>query len=88
MNVDRIEEDIAMLRAALEKAGVDIRTETCNGEGGLVRLGDRAIVFVPLHSPKAHQRRLYLDSIKKLSPSMGHIQPRIRQLLGEEDWDE
>ena len=87
MNVPNADDNRVLLRSILEKAGVEIRSETCGGEGGLVRLGDRIIVFVPLNSTKPHEERLYLDSIKKLSASIGHIPPRVRQLLGEEDWD-
>jgi hypothetical protein len=87
MNSGDGENDLALMRAVLEKAGVEIRSEPCGGEGGLVRMGDRSIVFVPLHSPKPHAQRVYLDSIKKLASSLGHIPPRIRQLLGEEDWN-
>jgi len=87
MNAAGADDDLVLLRAVLDKAGVEIRSETCGGEGGLVRLGDRNIVFVPLHSAQPHIRQLYCDSIKKLAASLGHIPPRVRQLLGEEDWD-
>jgi hypothetical protein len=88
MKTDRSEDDLTVLRSVLEKAGVEIRSENCSGEGGLVRMGDRLIVFVPLHSAKPHMMRLFLDSVKKLSGSLGHVPPRVRQLLGEEDWHE
>jgi hypothetical protein len=42
---------------------------------------------VPLQSSKAHQQTLFIDSIKKIKVSLNHIPPRIRQLLGEEDWN-
>jgi hypothetical protein len=86
MTANRDEEDLAVLRLALEKAGVEIRSENCAGEGGLVRMEGRLIVFVPLHSTERHMTRLFLDSIKKLAGSLGHLPPRVRQLLGEEDW--
>ena len=87
MSSPAAEDDLFLLRSVLEKAGVEIRSETCGGEGGLVRLGDRLIVFVPLHSAKPHEERLYCEAIKKLAASLGHIPPRVRQILGEEDWD-
>jgi hypothetical protein len=87
MNADRSDDDLALLRATLANAGVEIRSEDCEGEGGLVRINDRVIVFVPLGSSKAHQQTLYIDSIKKLAVSLDYIPPRIRQLLGEEDWN-
>ena len=86
MNAAPSDNDGPLLRAVLENAGVEIRLADCGGEGGLVRIGDRSIVFVPVNSSHAHQQTLYLDSIKKLSASLGHIPPRVRQLLGEEDW--
>jgi hypothetical protein len=88
MKTDRCDEDIMVLRAVLEKAGVEIRTEAIAGEGGLVRMDGRIIVFVPLHSAKRHVVGIFLDSIQKLAGSLGHIPPRVRQLLGEEDWHE
>jgi hypothetical protein len=87
MNAEQCDSDIALLRAVLENAGVEIRSADCEGEGGLVRMGDRVIVFVPLNSSKEHQQTLYIDSIIKLKVSLNHIPPRIRQLLGEEDWN-
>ena len=87
MNADCSDSDLALLRATLENAGVEIRPADCEGEGGLVRIGDRVIVFVPLRSSKAHQQTLYIDSIKKIAVSLNYIPPRIRQLLGEEDWN-
>jgi hypothetical protein len=87
LNVPDRDDDRMLLRSVLEKAGVEIRLETLSGEGGLVRVGEHCIVFVPLHCTKPHEERLYLDSIKKLSALLGHIPPRVRQLLGEEDWD-
>ena len=80
------EDDLLLLQSTLENAGVEIRSETYGGEGGLVRIGDRHIVFVPVHAPGAHVRALYLDSIRKLMASLTHVPPRVRQLLGEEDW--
>jgi hypothetical protein len=88
MTADRSEEDLAVLRMVLEKAGVEIRSENCAGEGGLVRMENRLIVFVPLHCTKQHMTRLFLDSVKKLAGSLGHVPPRVRHLLGEEDWHE
>ena len=86
MNAAPSDADLNLLRAVLENAGVEIRRADCGGEGGLVRIGDRMVVFVPLKSSPTHQQTLYVDSIRKLSPSLGHIPPRVRLLLGEEDW--
>jgi hypothetical protein len=87
MNTDPCDSDIALLRAVLENAGVEIRSANCEGEGGLVRISDRVIVFVPLQCSKEHQQTLFINSIKKIKGSLNHIPPRIRQLLGEEDWN-
>jgi hypothetical protein len=80
------EDDLALLCAVLEKAAVEIRGADVAGEGGLVRINDHMIVFVPRRSSAAHRQKLYIDSIRKLAESLGHIPPRVRQLLGEEDW--
>jgi hypothetical protein len=80
-------DDCALLRMTLENAGVEIRTEACDG-GGIVRMDGRYIVFVPLTSTSAQMMEIYLHSIRKLAASLVHIAPRVRRLLGEEDWDE
>jgi hypothetical protein len=80
------DDDLALTRSVLEKAGVEIRTADCGGEGGLVRINDRLTVFVPLRSSASHRQALFIDSIRKLAESLGHIPPRVRQLLGEEEW--
>jgi hypothetical protein len=86
MNSAPSEDDLALLRAVLEKAGVEIRAADIGGEGGLVRIGDRMVVFVPLHCAVSHRQTLFIDSIRKLADLLVHIPPRVRQLLGEEDW--
>jgi hypothetical protein len=87
MNAEGMENDCALLRATLENAGVEIRSESC-GDGGLVRMDGRYIVFTPLCSSNAQLQQIYIHSIKKLAASLVHIPPRVRQLLGEEDWNE
>jgi hypothetical protein len=80
-------EDCALLRATLENHGVEIRIEKCDGDGGLVRLGDRHALFVPSSCSETSRIALYLESIKKIAGPHAHLPPRVRQLLGEEDWN-
>ncbi len=90
MNPAHFEDDLALLRVTLEKCGVEVRSERCGGEGGMVRIGDRLAVFVPTDCPKTRILHIYCAAIKKLIGAHDslHVPPRIRQLLGEEDWSD
>ncbi len=81
------DDDCALLLRTLENGGVEIRIEKCEGDGGLVRRGDRYTLFVPANSPSQLRRGLYLNSIRKLSALRIPLSPRVRQLLGEEEWN-
>ena len=77
--------DCALLSAALEQAGVEIRFEACE-TGGLARVGGRFTLFIPKGLSETRQCSLYADALKKIDLSHLRLQPRVRQLLGEEDW--
>jgi len=79
-------DDCALLRTALENGGVELRFEQCES-GGLARLAGRLVLFIPEGSRDKQRMELYLDALKKLAPTGMHLQPRIRQLLGEEEWN-
>lgn len=85
MNADP---DFTLLVRTLENCGVEIRTEKCEGEGGLVRIQDRHVLFLSVYSPIEHKKKVCLDAIRKLMHPRMHVAPRIRKLLGEEEWDE
>jgi hypothetical protein len=86
MNAAPSDSDFVLLVQTLENRGVEIRTEKCDGEGGLVRIQDRHVLFLPEHSPVEHKKKLCLDAIKKLMRGNMHLLPRVRKLLGEEEW--
>jgi hypothetical protein len=88
MNAAPPDPDFVLLVRTLETCGVEIRTEKCDGEGGLVRIKDRHVLFFPVHSPIEHKKKVCLDAIQKLMHPHMHIAPRIRKLLGEEEWNE
>ena len=80
--------DFVLHVQTLENCGVEIRIEKCDGEVGLVRIQDRHVLFLPIHSPIEHKKKVCLDAIRKIMHGNMHIAPRIRKLLGEEEWDE
>jgi hypothetical protein len=88
MNAAPSDPDFVLLVQTLENCGIEIRIEKCDGEGGLVRIQDRHVLFLPIHSPIEHKKKVCLDAIRKIMHGTMHIAPRIRKLLGEEEWDE
>ena len=88
MNAAPSDPDFVLLVQTLENCGIEIRIEKCDGEGGLVRIQDRHVLFLPVHSPIEHKKKVCLDAIQKIMHGNMHIAPRIRKLLGEEEWDE
>jgi|GEM_PF-1271800 hypothetical protein len=80
--------DIALLFAAIDKMGIEVRRGVFDGDGGLVRMEGRYILFLRTGIPPWRERELLLDAIKKLGPAAVHLPPRVRQLLGGDDWED
>jgi hypothetical protein len=80
--------DLDLLMRTLDEWGVTIRTEQCDGEGGLVRIKDRHILFLPINGSAQQKKQICLAAIGKLMHQNAHVAPRIRKLLGEEEWSE
>lgn len=87
MKPQKPDPDLSLLLRTLDKMGVEIRRGVFDSEGGLVRMEDRYILF--LHNAVVPQREkeLCLDAIRKMGPGAVHVPPRVRALLGENDWD-
>jgi hypothetical protein len=79
--------DIAILLRTLEKMGVEIRRGSFDAAGGLVRMEDRYILFLRNNASPASEKESYLDAIRKMRPAAVHVPPRVRELLGEDDWE-
>jgi hypothetical protein len=82
------EDDRILCIRTLEKAGVEIRIGNLESDGGLVKLADVLVLFIQKNIPLQRECTVYLLAIQKLGTDMVHIPPRIRALLGEEEWDE
>ena len=85
----QLREDVAALELALTRLGVTIREEALPeaSRGGLVRLGDRSICFVPLHGGPGPRREALLDALRRVDTGDVFLTPRVRGLLGaDEDW--
>jgi len=74
-----------MIRA-LSECGVDIRTVTGESDGGLVKLTGCRVLFLNNRSTLEQKKECCLNALRILNAEKAHITPRIRQLLGEEDW--
>jgi hypothetical protein len=79
--------DLALLMRTLDGMGVEIRRGMFDGEGGLVRLGGQYVVFVREGISVGSERDLYLDALRKIGTEGVHVAPRVRELLGNDEWD-
>jgi hypothetical protein len=48
---------------------------------------ERYILFLHDTVSPAQEKELCLDAIRKMGPSAVHVPPRVRELLGQDDWD-
>ncbi len=78
--------DAVLLLRTLENMGVEIRRGSFDTPGGLVKMEDRYILFLRNSIPPAIEKELYLDAVRRIDPSAVHLPPRVRTLLGEDDW--
>ena len=76
------ERDLSMVVGALERLGVEVRWERCEGDGGLVRLKDRDVVFVNTQALPFRQLAVCLDALAMLFTAMGFFIPAA---LGVQD---
>lgn len=79
--------DIILLNNALDKLGVEIRHGTFDGDGGLVKMEDRYILFLRTGVLQQREKDLMLDAIRRMGPLAVHVPPRVRELLGEDQWE-
>ena len=79
--------EIILIINTLDKIGVEIRRGTFDGDGGLVKMGDRYILFLRTGVLPLREKELLLDAIRKMGPLAVHVPPRVRELLGEDQWE-
>jgi hypothetical protein len=87
MKQDKPDPDTTLLLNTLDKMGVEIRRGIFDSPGGLVKMEDRYILFLHDAISPGQEKDLCLDAIRKMGPSAVHMPPRVRKLLGEDDWD-
>jgi len=80
------DDDYDMMVRALSECGVDIRTITGETDGGLVTMPGSRVLFINNRSTLGQKKECCLHALRILSAEQAHMTPRIRQLLGEEDW--
>ncbi len=49
---------------------------------------DRFTLFIRNGTTPLREKELYLDAVKRMMPSGVHLPPRVRELLGEDDWQQ
>lgn len=79
-------DQVRLLEETLERCGIEVRVEDCDSDGGLTRLKGRAILFVNRRLTPARRMRHYVDALRKCDLGGVYLPPRIRELLGEEEW--
>ncbi|HMD68501.1 MAG TPA: hypothetical protein VKF42_06425 [Chitinivibrionales bacterium] len=79
--------DITLLLNTLDKTGIEIRRGAFDGDGGLVKMEDRYILFLRTGVLPHREKELMLDAIRKMGALAVHVPPRVRELLGEDDWE-
>jgi hypothetical protein len=82
----RYDPDLALLMQTLERLGVEVRQEPCDSNGGLVRVRDKRVLFLDSAGDAETRKRMCLDALRRLDLGGVHVPPRIRALLGEEEW--
>jgi hypothetical protein len=79
--------DISLLLRTLDQMGVEIRRGVFDSPGGLVRMEDRYILFLHNTISPGQEKELCLDAIRKMGPLAVHVPPRVRALLGQDEWE-
>jgi hypothetical protein len=87
MKSDKPDPDTVLLLHTLDTMGVEIRRGIFDSIGGLTRIEDRYILFLHNTISPAREKELCLDAIRRMGPTSVHVPPRVRELLGEDDWD-
>lgn len=81
------DEDLDLLVRALDEMGVEVRYESCDSDGGLVRLRDQQLMIVNPRLGIAGRKELFIKALRQLPHDNLHLSPRIRALLGEKEWE-
>jgi len=84
---ETVEGDLRLLLGALEHFDVEIRTEDCLSEGGLVRMQHKLILFLNPTADPLTRRQVCLNALRHFDTDTFHVPPRLRTLLGEKEWD-
>jgi hypothetical protein len=79
-------DDISLCLNVLESAGVEIRFEPVEGDGGMVKVGGKYFFFVNERTAPEETLDNCIAALKKLDSALLHLPPRVRELLGEESW--
>jgi hypothetical protein len=87
MKSDKPDPDTVLLYHALDKIGVEIRHGNFDMPEGLARIGDRYILFLRSGITPDREKELCIEAVKRMGPMALHVPPRVRELLGEDDWD-
>jgi hypothetical protein len=82
----RAERDCRLLEGLVDQMGIVLRVEPCEGEGGLVSMGERRYLFVNRFLSAVGRREVEIAALRRLDLSGTFLSPRLRELLGDEGW--
>jgi hypothetical protein len=87
MKPEKQDDDLRLLERTIDNMGIEVRRGSFDSEGGLVKIKGRHVLFVRAGIGQARQRSLYLDALRALGAAAVHVPPRVRQMLGEKEWE-
>jgi hypothetical protein len=82
------DEELEMLMGVLDRLGVEVRIEACEGDGGLAHFGGKSVLFLSRIAAPVTWKRLCIEALRRSNTSSVHLPPRVRQVLGEGEWEE
>jgi len=80
------DQELEMLLALLDRLEVEVRIESCQSDGGLVRLAGRLVLFLNATGERARWKELCLETLRRFDLSAVHVPPRVREMLEGQGW--
>jgi predicted dehydrogenase len=87
MKAQKQNDEINILIKTLENMNIEVRRGYFEHHGGLVKIKDKYVIFLNEYFSVSEKKRLCLEAIKKIGNLSIYIPPKIRQMLGEDNWE-
>ena len=80
------DDDLRLMLRALEQLEVEVRMEHCESAGGLVRMRKRWVLLLNPFADLESRKGVCLAALGRFDTQSIHLPPRLRALLGDEEW--